>query len=78
MATDAARSAIAGDPPEAPDYGYVVDAGQTLVQGAGQAVDYGIGAQFTPQSSSPATGMYDGRNTYASDLAAFYRLSGVA
>jgi len=78
LATDAARSAIAGDPPEAPDYGYVVDAGQTLVQGAGQAVDYGIGAQFTPQSSSPATGMYDGRNTYASDLAAFYRLSGVA
>jgi hypothetical protein len=76
LATDAARSAIAGDPPEAPDDGYVVNAGQTLVQGAGQAVDYGIGAQFIPQSSSPATGLYDGRNTYASDFRAFYGATG--
>ena len=76
LITDEARSAIVDDPPEAPDYGYVVNAGQTLVQGAGQAVDYGIGAQFIPQSSSPATGLYDGRNTYASDFRALYGATG--
>jgi len=78
LATDAARSAIMGDPPEAPDYGYVVNAGQTLVAGAGEAVDYGIGAQFTPQSSSPATGLYDGVNTYAANFRAFYGSAGAA
>jgi len=78
LATDAARSAIMGDPPEAPDYGYVVNAGQTLVAGAGQAMDYGIGAQFTPQSSSPATGLYDGVNTYAANFRAFYGSAGAA
>ena len=76
LATDAARSAIVGDSPEAPDYGYVVNAGQTLVAGAGQAMDYGIGAQFTPQSSSPATGLYDGRNTYAATFRALYGATG--
>ena len=76
LATDAARSAFAGNPPEAPYSGYPVDAGQTLVQGAGQAVDYGIGAQFTPQSSSPATGLYDGRNTYAATFRALYGATG--
>jgi len=78
LATDAARSAIVGDSPEAPDYGYVVNAGQTLVAGAGEAVDYGIGAQFTPQSSSPATGLYDGVNTYAANFRAFYGSAGAA
>ena len=75
LATDYARSAIAGDPPEAPYSGYVVNAGQTLVQGAGGAVDYGIGGVFTLQPSSPATGLYDGRNTYAESLRAYYNLA---
>ena len=75
LATDYARSAIAGDPPEAPYSGYVVNAGQTLVQGAGGAVDYGIGGGFALQSSSPATGLYDGRNTYAESLRAYYNLA---
>jgi len=75
LLTDAARNAIAGDPPEAPPSGYVVNAGQTLVQGAGGAVDYGIGGGFALQSSSPATGLYDGRNTYAESLRAYYNLA---
>ena len=76
LATDAARNVLAGDPPEAADYGYVVNAGQVAVQGAGGAVDYGIGGSFTPQPSSPATGLYDGRNTYAANLKAFYGATG--
>ena len=76
LATDAARNVLAGDPPEAADYGYVVNAGQVAVQGAGGAVDYGIGGSFTPQPSSPATGLYDGRNTYAANFQAFYGATG--
>ena len=76
LATDAARNVLAGDPPEAADYGYVVNAGQVAVQGAGAAVDYGIGGSFTPQPSSPATGLYDGRNTYAANFQAFYGAAG--
>jgi hypothetical protein len=76
LATDAARNVLAGDPPEAPDYGYVVNAGLVAVQGAGAAIDYGIGGSFTPQPSSPATGLYDGRNTYAANFQAFYGAAG--
>jgi hypothetical protein len=75
LATDYARSAIAGDPPEAPNYGSLINAGQVAVQGAGGAVDYGIGGVFTLQPSSPATGLYDGRNTYAESLRAYYNLA---
>ena len=75
LATDYARSAIAGDPPEAPNYGSLINAGQVAVQGAGGAVDYGIGGGFTLQPSSPATGLYDGRNTYAESLRAYYNLA---
>ena len=75
LATDYARSAIAGDPPEAPNYGSLINAGQVAVQGAGAAVDYGIGGGFTLQPSSPATGLYDGRNTYAESLRAYYNLA---
>ena len=76
LATDAARNAFAGDLPETLPSGYTVNAGQTLVADAGQAVDFGISAQFTPQSSSPATGLYDGRNTYAANFKAFYGATG--
>jgi len=75
LVTDYARSAIAGDPPEAPDYGSLINAGQVAVQGAGGAVDYGIGGGFALQPSSPATGLYDGRNTYAESLRAYYNLA---
>ena len=71
-------SLAAGDPPEAPDYGYTVDAGNVQVTGAGGAVDYGIGGgQFLAASSRQpqATGLYDGSNTYAANLQAFYRLA---
>ena len=76
LATDAARNVLAGDPLEAPPSGYLVNAGQVAVQGAGAAVDYGIGGSFTPQPSSPATGLYDGRNTYAANFQAFYGAAG--
>ena len=78
VATQGLMNLAAGDPPEAPDYGYVVNAGNVQVTGAGQAVDYGIGGdQFLAASSRQprATGLYDGSNTYAANLQAFYRLS---
>ena len=69
----------AGDPPEPPDYGYVVNAGNVQVTDAGGAVDYGIGAdQMLASSLRPtqATGLYDGKNTYAANLQAYYGLAG--
>jgi hypothetical protein len=77
LATQGLMSLAAGDPPEAPDYGYVVNAGNVQVTGAGGAVDYGIGGdQLLAASLRPqATGLYDGTNTYAANLKAFYGLS---
>tara|TARA_R110002012_G_scaffold514_2_gene2069 strand:- start:133 stop:1320 length:1188 start_codon:yes stop_codon:yes gene_type:complete len=78
VATQGLMSAVAGDPPEAPISGYTVDAGNVQVTGAGGAVDYGIGGgQFLAASSRQpqATGLYDGSNTYAANLQAFYRLA---
>jgi len=77
LATQGIMSLAAGDPPEAPDYGYVVNAGNVQVTGAGGAVDYGIGGdQLLAASLRPqATGLYDGTNTYAANLKSFYGLS---
>ena len=77
LATQGLMSLAAGDPPEAPDYGYVVNAGNVQVTGAGGAVEYGIGGdQLLAASLRPqATGLYDGTNTYAANLKAFYGLS---
>lgn len=78
IATQSLMSAVAGDPPEPPLYGSVVNAGNVQVTGAGGAVDYGIGAnQMLAASIRPpqATGLYDGSNTYAANLKAYYSLS---
>ena len=77
IATQSLMSAVAGDPPEAPNYGYAVNAGTVQVTGAGGAVDYGIGgSQMLTAAMRPqqATGLYDGSNTYAANLKAYYNL----
>ena len=77
IATQSLMSAVAGDPPEAPNYGYAVNAGTVEVTGAGGAVDYGIGgSQMLTAAMRPpqATGLYDGSNTYAANLKAYYNL----
>ena len=79
IATQGLMQLAAGDPPEPPDYGYVVNAGNVQVTDAGGAVDYGIGAdQMLASSLRPtqATGLYDGKNTYAANLQAYYGLAG--
>ena len=79
VATQGLMNLAAGDPPEPIPYGQgVVNAGTVQISGAGGAVDYGIGGdQFLAASlrQPKATGLYDGTNTYAANLQAFYRLS---
>ena len=78
MAVQGITNLATGPAPEPPNIGYTVDAGTVQVSGAGGAVDYGIGGdQFLAASlrQPKATGLYDGSNTYAADLQAFYRLS---
>ena len=78
MAVQGITNLATGPAPEPPNIGYTVDAGTVQVSGAGGAVDYGIGGdQFLAASlrQPKATGLYDGTNTYAADLQAFYRLS---
>ena len=66
-AMDAAKSWIAGDPPEAPSMGYIPDILPAATTGrtAPLQFDFSMPSGWTDGYGRDPAGMYDGRNTYA-------------
>ncbi|MAC52500.1 MAG: hypothetical protein CME31_08140 [Gimesia sp.] len=66
-AMDAAKSWIAGDPPEAPQMGYIPDIlpAATIGRTAPLQFDFSMPSGWTDGYGRDSTGMYNGQNTYA-------------